>query len=66
MKLMMTRVSSAVDIVVSLSLSLSFGGDLRFRRAGSKYSRTGQESLKHFEWPYLYFGLEYDAGGNAL
>jgi hypothetical protein len=63
---MITRVSSAVDIVVSLSLSLSFGGDVRFRKAGLKYSGTSQESLKYFERPYLYFGLEYDAGGNAL
>jgi hypothetical protein len=72
MKLMITRVSSTAVIVVSLCYSVSFGGDVRLRRAGPIYFRmpflsgTSQESFKHFERPGLYFGLEYDSGSNAL
>jgi hypothetical protein len=37
MKLLIRRFSSAVDILVSLGVSVAFGHDVRFPRAGSIY-----------------------------
>jgi hypothetical protein len=72
MKLLITRFSSALDILLLLGVSMAFGHDLRFRRASSIhcpvlfFSGRSQKSIKHAEGSYLYFGLEYDAGGNAF